>query len=46
MPAVILVPREKSPHIISNKKGNELECLAQLEILCIMCLDAMKTFSD
>lgn len=32
VPVVILVPREKSPHIISNKKANELECLAQLGI--------------
>jgi hypothetical protein len=28
MPVIVLVPREKSSHIIACKKANELECLA------------------
>jgi hypothetical protein len=28
MPAIVLVPRERSPHIIAKEKAKELECLA------------------
>jgi hypothetical protein len=46
MPVIVLVPREKSSHIIACKKANELECLACQVILCIMCLGGNKNFLE